>query len=99
MSQVRITRSSFARKQKEIAKQLLNSQLKDKSEDGGKEKIEKSVQDTLGLVRQESEVEKYRNEDETNKAKIKAKNSLENCCFAAINTHTEEKLKNKFTRR
>ena len=31
-------------------KAILNSQLKDKSEDGGKEKIEKSVQDTLGLV-------------------------------------------------
>ena len=50
-------------------------------EDGDKEKIEKAVQDALGLVRQESEAEKYRNEDETNKAKIKAKNSLENCGF------------------
>ena len=42
-------------------------------EDGDKEKIEKAVQDALGLVRQESEAEKYRNEVETNKAKIKAK--------------------------
>ena len=61
--------------------------------DGDKEKIEKAVQDTLGLVRQESGAEKYRNEDETNKAKIKAKNSLENCCF------TRGKFKDKFTRR
>ena len=60
---------------------------------------EKSVQDTLGLVRQESEAEKYRNEDKTNKVKIKAKNSLENYRFTAKNTHTEEKLKNKFARR
>ena len=66
-------------------KATLNSQLKDKSEDGGKEKIEKSVRDTLGLVRQESE--KYRNEDKTNKAKMKAKNSLENYCFTAKNIH------------
>ena len=72
---------------KRDCKATLNSQLKDKSEDGGKEKIEKAVRDTLGLVRQESEAEKYRNEDETNKAKIKAKNSLENYCFTAKNTH------------
>ena len=57
------------------------------------------MRDLLGLIRQESEAEKYRNEDETNKAKIKAKNSLENYCFSAKNTHTEEKLKNKFARR
>ena len=50
-------------------------------EDGDKEKIEKAVQDALGLVRQDSEAEKYRNEDETNKAKIKANNILENCGF------------------
>ena len=89
----------FRKEAKRDCKETLNSQLKDKSEDGGKEKIEKSVQDTMGLVRQESEAEKYRNEDETNKAKIKAKNSLENFCFTAKNTHTEEKLKNKFARR
>ena len=40
-----------------------------------------------------------RNKDETNKAKIKAKNSLENCGFTVKNTHTEEKFKDKFTRR
>ena len=89
----------FRKEAKRDCKATLNSQLKDKSEDGGKEKIEKSVQDTLGLVRQESEAEKCRNEDETNKAKIKAKNSLENFCFTAKNTHTEEKLENKFARR
>ena len=55
-------------------------------EDGDKEKIEKAVQDALGLVRQESEAEKYRNEDDTNKAKIKAKNSLKNCGFTVKNT-------------
>ena len=59
----------------------------------------RELQDALGLVRQESEAEKYRNENETNKAKIKAKNSLENCCFTVKNTHTEEKFKDKFTRR
>ena len=51
------------------------------------------------MVRQEPEAEKHRNEDETNKAKIKAKNSLEDYCFTAKNTHTEEKLNNKFARR
>ena len=50
-------------------KETLNSQLKDKSEDGGKEKIQKSVQDILGLVRQDSEEEKYRNEDETRRSR------------------------------
>ena len=42
---------------------------------------------------------RYRNEDETNKAKIKAKNSLENCGFTVENTHTDERFKDKFTRR
>ena len=67
----------------EDCKATLNSQFKDKFEDGDKKKIEKTVQDILGLVRHEPKAEKYRNEDETNKAKIKAKNSLENCCFTA----------------
>ena len=74
----------------EDCKATLNSQLKDKFEDGDKKKIEKAVQDILGLVRQEPEAEKYRNEDETNKAKIKAKNSSENYCFTAKDTHTEK---------
>ena len=68
-------------------------------EDGYEEKIEKAVQDALGWVRHESEAEKYRNEVETNKAKINSKTSLENCGFTVKNTHTEEKFKDKFTRR
>ena len=43
--------------------------------------------------------EKYRDEDEANNAKIEAKNILENYCFTVRNTHTEEKLKDKFARR
>ena len=74
----------------EDCKATLNSQLKDKFRDGDKEKIEKAVQDILGLVRQEPEAEKYRNEDETNKAKIKAKNSLENY-FSPRKTPTQRK--------
>merc|ERR1712099_152668 len=42
------------------------------------------------------EAEKYRAEDETNKAKIEAKNGLENYCFTMRNTLSEEKLKDKF---
>ena len=80
----------FRKEARRDCKATLNSQLKDKSEDGGKENIEKSVQDTLGLVHQESEAEKYCNEDETNKAKTKAKNSLENYCFTLKKTHTDE---------
>ena len=66
--------------------------------DGDKEKIEKAVQDVLRLVRQESEAEKDRNEDETNKAKIKVKNSLENCGFTEKNT-TQRKSSRTTTRR
>ena len=51
------------------------------------------------MVGQESEAEKYRDEDEANKAKIEARNGLENCCFTMRNTHTEEMLKDKFARR
>jgi len=42
------------------------------------------------------EAEKYRAEDESNKAKIEAKNGLENYCFTMRNTLQEEKLKDKF---
>merc|ERR1711976_943366 len=35
-------------------------------------------------------------EDESNKAKIEAKNGLENYCFTMRNTLQEEKLKDKF---
>merc|ERR1711918_173759 len=38
----------------------------------------------------------YRAEDEQNKAKIEAKNGLENYCFTMRNTLSEEKLKEKF---
>merc|ERR1712025_1236600 len=43
-----------------------------------------------------SEAEKYRAEDESNRAKIEAKNGLENYCFTMRNTLQEEKLKDKF---
>merc|ERR1712176_1204608 len=43
-----------------------------------------------------SEAEKFRAEDESNKAKIEAKNGLENYCFTWGNTLQEEKLKEKF---
>ena len=39
--------------------------------------------------------EKYRDEDEADDVKIEAKNRLQNCCIAARNTHTEEKLEGK----
>merc|ERR1739849_51882 len=42
------------------------------------------------------EAEKYRAEDEAAKAKIEAKNGLENYCFTMRNTLSEEKLKDKF---
>eukprot|EP00930_Biecheleria_cincta_P009031 TRINITY_DN11065_c0_g1_i1.p1 TRINITY_DN11065_c0_g1~~TRINITY_DN11065_c0_g1_i1.p1 ORF type:complete len:127 (-),score=38.75 TRINITY_DN11065_c0_g1_i1:31-411(-) len=39
------------------------------------------------------EAEKFRSEDESNKAKIEAKNGRENYCFTMRNTLNEEKLK------
>merc|ERR1712210_239064 len=48
------------------------------------------------IDRMVSEAEKYRAEDESNKAKIEAKNGLENYCFTMRNTLQEEKLKDKF---
>lgn len=42
-----------------------------------------------------SEAEKYAAEDEANKAKIEAKNGLENYCYSMRNTLSEEKLKAK----
>merc|ERR1719381_269876 len=48
------------------------------------------------IDRMVQEAEKYRAEDETNKAKIEAKNGLENYCFTMRNTLQEEKLKEKF---
>merc|ERR1711953_792279 len=48
------------------------------------------------IDRMVQEAEKYRAEDEANKAKIEAKNGLENYCFTMRNTLSEEKLKDKF---
>merc|ERR1712172_258807 len=48
------------------------------------------------IDRMVQEAEKYRAEDESNKAKIEAKNGLENYCFTMRNTLQEEKLKEKF---
>ena len=52
-----------------------------------KEDIEKMVNDA----------EKYKAEDEQMKAKVEAKNGLENYCFQVKNTLNEEKLKEAFT--
>merc|ERR1712241_1611057 len=48
------------------------------------------------IDRMVQEAEKFRSEDEANKAKIEAKNGLENYCFTMRNTLNEEKLKEKF---
>merc|ERR1719399_1672157 len=48
------------------------------------------------IDRMVQEAEKFRAEDEQNKAKIEAKNGLENYCFTMRNTLNEEKLKDKF---
>merc|ERR1712190_398195 len=48
------------------------------------------------IDRMVQEAEKFRAEDESNKAKIEAKNGLENYCFTMRNTLNEEKLKDKF---
>merc|ERR1712186_275763 len=45
------------------------------------------------IDRMVQEAEKFRAEDESNKAKIEAKNGLENYCFTMRNTLNEEKLK------
>merc|ERR1719185_52723 len=42
------------------------------------------------------EAEKFRQEDESAKQKIEAKNGLENYCFSLRNSLSEEKLKDKF---
>merc|ERR1712232_375169 len=48
------------------------------------------------IDRMVQEAEKYRSEDEAHKAKVEAKNGLENYCFTMRNTLNEEKLKEKF---
>jgi len=47
------------------------------------------------IDRMVAEAEKYASEDETNKARIEAKNGLENYCFTMRNTLNDEKLKDK----
>merc|ERR1711972_200875 len=54
------------------------------------------IEVTFEIDRMVQEAEKYRAEDESNKAKIEAKNGLENYCFTMRNTLNEEKLKEKF---
>jgi len=48
------------------------------------------------IDRMVQEAEKFKEEDESNKAKIEAKNGLENYCYTMKNTLQEEKLKDKF---
>merc|ERR1712151_481345 len=48
------------------------------------------------IDRMVQEAEKFKAEGETNRAKIEAKNGLENYCFTMRNTLQEEKLKDKF---
>jgi len=48
------------------------------------------------IDRMVQEAEKYKEEDESNKAKVESKNGLENYCYTMKNTLTEEKLKEKF---
>jgi len=48
------------------------------------------------IDRMVSEAEKFRGEDESNRAKVEAKNGLENYCFTMRNTLQEEKLVDKF---
>jgi len=48
------------------------------------------------IDRMVQEAEKFKEEDESNKAKIEAKNGLENYCYTMKNTLQEEKLKEKF---
>merc|ERR1712232_60563 len=48
------------------------------------------------IDRMVSEAEKYKAEDDAHKAKVEAKNGLENYCFSMRQTLDEEKLKEKF---
>ena len=47
------------------------------------------------IERMVQEAEKYKSDDEANKAKIEAKNSLENYCFNIRNSINDDKLKDK----
>jgi len=49
------------------------------------------------IERMVQEAEKYKSDDESQKAKIEAKNSLENYCFNVRNSINDEKVKSKLT--
>jgi len=49
------------------------------------------------IDRMVQEAEKFKEEDDQNKAKVEAKNGLENYCYTMKNTLQEEKLKEKFS--
>merc|ERR1712188_349478 len=78
---------------------ILNVSAEDKSS-GKRQQItitnEKGRLSQAEIDRMVEEAEKYRAEDEVNKAKIEAKNGLEDYCFTMRNTLQEEKLQDKF---
>merc|ERR1719486_627323 len=78
---------------------ILNVSAQDKST-GKQNQItitnEKGRLSQAEIDRMVQEAEKFRAEDESNRAKIEAKNGLENYCFTMRNTLQEEKLKEKF---
>ena len=49
------------------------------------------------IERMVAEAEKYKSDDEANREKIEAKNSLENYCFNIRNSINDEKLKDKLS--
>merc|ERR1712213_174325 len=81
------------------ANDILNVSAQDKST-GKSNQItitnEKGRLSQAEIDRMVQEAEKFRAEDESNRAKIEAKNGLENYCFTMRNTLQEEKLKEKF---
>jgi len=78
---------------------ILNVSAQDKST-GKSNQItitnEKGRLSQADIDRMVSEAEKFKAEDDANKAKIEAKNGLENYCFTMRNTLQEEKLQEKF---
>merc|ERR1711884_449092 len=78
---------------------ILNVSAQDKST-GNSSQItitnEKGRLSQSEVDRMVQEAEKYRAEDESNRAKIEAKNGLENYCFTMRSTLQEEKLRDKF---
>merc|ERR1719331_331400 len=78
---------------------ILNVSAQDKST-GKSNQItitnEKGRLSQADIDRMVSEAEKFKAEDDMNRAKIEAKNGLENYCFTMRNTLQEEKLQEKF---